>query len=544
VIAPWLGRAVTSLEDVVVGARLLWRLPSFLDHSVAPAHARAVLAGWLARREPDFLALVKRSVFEDPGSPYRPLLGWAGCQYGDVERLVEREGVEGTLRALFRAGIYLTADELKGRRPVVRGGASFTVNPDQLRNRALTTHLSGQSTGTGGPRTPVRIDLAHVWDQVIDLRLFIEARGDAASVHAVWGVPGGWATSLLLRLSGCGLLPARWFTQIDLAAEGLHPRYRWSARALVWGSRMVGVPLPVPRHVPIEAPLPIARWMVETLGTGRIPHLWTYASSATRVCQAAAKAGLDIRGARFSVSGEPVTPARLTAVRETGAEIVPRYGASDCGQIGFGCLDPEFPDEVHWLSDLHALIQPPEDGSIPGLPRRLLFMTSLRPTARNILLNASLGDQGTITDRTCGCPFEEEGWRVHVHSIRSDEKVTAAGMKFSDAELIRVLEDVLPARFGGAATHYQLVEEETPGGQSRLRLLVHPVVGPLDLDRVAEEFLGAISRGSGVERVMGLVWREADVLRVERRAPMSTATGKILHLHRASSRAESTLSTG
>ncbi len=534
---------MTSFEDVVVGTRLVWRLPAFFRDSITPAHARAVLAGWLARREPDLLALVKRSVFEDPGSPYRPLLAWAGCQYGDVERLVECEGVEGALRALFRAGIYLTADELKGRRPVVRGGVSFAVNPDRLRNRALTTHLSGQSTGTGGPRTPVRIDLAHVWDQVIDLRLFIEARGDTGSVHAVWAVPGGWATSLLLRLSGCGLVPARWFTQIDPAADGLHPRYRWSVRTLVWGSRMAGVPLPAPRHVPIEAPLPIARWMAETLRSRRIPHLWTYASSATRVCQVAAQAGLDIRGARFSVSGEPVTPARLAAVQETGAEIVPRYGASDCGQIGLGCLDPELPDEVHWLSDLHAVIQPPDDGSTPGLPPRMLFMTSLRPTARNILLNASLGDQGTITGRTCGCPFEAEGWRVHVHSIRSDEKVTAAGMKFSDAELIRVLEDVLPARFGGAATHYQLVEEETSGGQSRLRLLVHPFVGPLDPDRVAEAFLDAISRGSGVERVMGLAWREADVLRVERRAPICTATGKILHFHRTSTRAGSVPST-
>jgi hypothetical protein len=456
---------------------------------------------------------------------------------------VKQHGVEGALRILFRAGVYLTGDELKGRQPTVRGSARLTVNPARLRNRALTSHLSGQSTGTGGARTPVRIDLAHVWDQVIDLRLFIEARGDAGSVHAVWGVPGGWTMSLLLRLSGCGLIPARWFSQVDPAARGLHPRYRWSARMLRWGSLLVGVPLPAALHVPIEAPLPIVRWMAEVIRAGGIPHVWTYASSATRLCRAAAEAGIDIRGARFSVSGEPATPARLTAVRETGAEIVPRYGASDCGQIGFGCLAPEIPDEVHWLSDLHALIQPPDDGPVPGLPDRLLFMTSLRPTARNILLNASLGDQGTITDRVCGCPLERMGWGVHVHTIRSDEKVTAAGMNFSDAELIRVLDEVLPARFGGTATHYQLVEEETHDGQPRLRLLVHPAVGSFDPEGVAEAFLAAISGGSGVERVMGLAWRGAGVLRVERRAPVSTGTGKILHLHRALARHEGELST-
>jgi hypothetical protein len=525
-------RGLDLIEDIVVGARLLRRLPSFLRHSVTPTQARATLATWLASREQDFLGLVKSSIFEDPDSPYRRLLRWAGCEYGDIERLVRKHGVEPTLATLFRAGVYLTGDELKGRTPAVRGSASLTVDPDRLRNRALTTHLSGQSTGSGGARTPVRIDLAHVWDQVVDLRLYIEARGDAGSVHAVWGVPGGWTMSLLLRLSGCGLIPARWFSQIDLGAGGLHPRYRWSARTLRWGGFLVGVPLPAPRHVPIEAPLPIARWIADVLRQGGTPHVWTYASSATRLCLAAAEAGIDIRGARFSVSGEPATPARLTAVRGTGADIVPRYGASDCGQIGFGCLAPEVPDEVHWLSDLHALIQPPDDAVGPAVPPHTLFMTSLRRTARNILLNASLGDQGIVTDRSCGCPLEDLGWTVHVHTIRSDEKVTAAGMNFSDAELIRVLDEVLPARFGGTATHYQLVEDETRDGQARLRLLVHPAVGPVDADRVADAFLEAIGRGSGVERVMGLAWRNAGILRVERRAPLSTGTGKILHLKR------------
>jgi hypothetical protein len=524
-------QTLAAVEDVAAGARLLWRLPSFLRRPVSAEDARTILRGRLQRREADFLALVRGAVFEHRDSPYRQLLAWAGCEYGDVERLVGQRGVEGTLSALFQAGVYLTADELKGRRPVVRGSGSFVVNPDRLRNRAATSHLAGHSTGSGGPRTPVRIDLASLWDQVIDLRLFIEARRDADSVHAVWGVPGGWIVSLLLRLAGCGVTPARWFSQVDPAAPSLHPRYRWSARALRWGATLAGVRMPSPHHVSIETPLPIARWMADVLRGGRVPHVWTYASSATRLCRAATEAGVDLRGARFSVSGEPATPARLAAVRQSGAEIVPRYGASDCGQIGFGCLAPEAVDEVHWLSDLHALIQTVEPEPRSRLPGALLFMSSLRPTARMILLNASLGDQAVVTSRDCGCPFERLGWSLHAHTIRSDEKVTAAGMNFSDAELIRVLDEVLPARLGGAPTHYQLVEDEGSDGQPRLRLLVHPVVGALDARRVADTFLDAISRGSGVERVMGLAWRDAGVLRVERRPPLATGTGKILHLH-------------
>lgn len=44
-------------------------------------------------------------------------------------------------------------------------------------------------------------------------------------------------------------------------------------------------------------------------------------------------------------------------------------------------------------------------------------------------------------------------------------------------------------------------------------------------------FLTAIGSGSVIERVMELLWRDADFLRVERRAPLTTHSGKVLHLH-------------
>jgi hypothetical protein len=94
-----------------------------------------------------------------------------------------------------------------------------------------------------------------------------------------------------------------------------------------------------------------------------------------------------------------------------------------------------------------------------------------------------------------------------------------------------VLEEVLPARFGGVPTDYQLVEEEADGGPPRVRLLVRPEVGPLDPAAVAEAFLGALASGEGAERIMEQVWRDSQVLRVERRAPFVTPSGKILHLH-------------
>jgi hypothetical protein len=104
-------------------------------------------------------------------------------------------------------------------------------------------------------------------------------------------------------------------------------------------------------------------------------------------------------------------------------------------------------------------------------------------------------------------------------------------MTFLDADVIRVLEEVLPARFGGAPTHYQLVEGPAGDGHPRVRLLVDPAVGPVDPGALARALLEEIGRGAGAERIMSAAWGEAGVVQVERRAPVATSSGKILHLH-------------
>ena len=54
-----------------------------------------------------------------------------------------------------------------------------------------------------------------------------------------------------------------------------------------------------------------------------MPFLLTYSSPAVRLAQAAIAAGVSLAGARIAVDGEPVTAARVRAVREAGAEPVP-----------------------------------------------------------------------------------------------------------------------------------------------------------------------------------------------------------------------------
>jgi hypothetical protein len=224
----------------------------------------------------------------------------------------------------------------------------------------------------------------------------------------------------------------------------------------------------------------------------------------------------------------------LATLQASGAVATPHYASMEAMTIGEGCLAAEAPDDVHVFDEVNALIQPGSAANTAAglLPESLLF-TSLLPSAPLILLNASLGDTGTLRRRDCGCPVGRLGWGLHLHTIRNPQKLTAAGMTFLDTDLARVLDEVLPARFGGGPTDYQLVEQEAPSGQSCLRLLVSPRVGSPSLAVVKEVFLAAISTGHGAERVMGTVWRAADLLQVERRHPRTGFSGKILHLHQA-----------
>jgi hypothetical protein len=520
-----------SASDLVAGARFFAGLPGVLWRPVGVDRARRIVHARVARRAVDFLYLARRTIFAQPMCPYRRLLRAAGIEPGDLARLVTREGLEGALATIFRAGVYLTMDELKGRRPVVRGSLVFQIEPDQMRNPLSRTHLLRYTSGSRGAATAIAVDLRHVRDCAIDTCLAFEARGGRRWRHAVWTVPGSSAIVQMVHLGCFGARPERCFLQVDPRAPGLHARYRWSSRALRWVSLAAAMPLPRPELATLDDPLPIARWMADTLRAGETPHLVSFVSPAILLCRAAQVAGFDLRGGVLTVGGEPLTPARQAALRAAGFDVMSGYASTEAGGIATECLDPAAPDDLHLQLDRMALIQPGSAGGVSGLPGDALLATSLRPTTPLVLLNASLGDEGHLTTRTCACPLGRLGWNVHLERVRSFEKLTAGGMTFHDTDVAQVLEEILPARFGGGPIDYQLVEAEAPGGVARLILRVHPRIGPLDEPSVAQAFLDGIGKGSGSERVMSLQWRQAGLVAVERRPPAATSGGKILHLH-------------
>src|SRR5207249_4779647 len=92
-----------------------------------------------------------------------------------------------------------------------------------------------------------------------------------------------------------------------------------------------------------------------------------------------------------------------------------------------------------------------------------LYATSLSGSVRKLMLNVDTGDRATLERRDCGCPAGELGLRDHLHAIRSDDKLTSEGMSFLASDLLALVEEVLPARFGGSPVDWQFVEEEVDG---------------------------------------------------------------------------------
>ena len=516
------------IGEMMMALRVCRRLPAYLRTPLTAAECRTMVRQRLEQRETDFLNLMRRAVFNNPDSPYQPLMRMAGCEYSDLVRLTHREGLEDTLRRLWREGVYLTVDEFKGRRPIVRGRVTIPCQNDQLRNPLVLPSFLASTSGSRGRATRVRLDMACIRERAVNMYLGLEARGGANWRNAVWSAPG---IAPLLWYSGYGRPADRWFMQIDPASFTWRSQRGKSIRLLIWVSRLAGVPLPWPEYAPANNPQPILRWMQESLAKGAVPHLFGAPSAAVGLCEMAEQLGVSLQGARFTVTGEPVTAARLAAIRRAGGDPVPDYGSADTGgSLTCGCLAPEAPDDVHFFADLHALIQ----ADAAPFPRNALLITSLRDTAPFILLNVSMGDCATVTARRCGCPLERLGWPIHLKQIRSFEKLTALGVTFEDGEIIPLLEEMLPRTFGGGPTDYQLEEEESADGAPRLNLRVRPSVGDIDAEAVVKFFLEEIGKSSEIKRNMAAIWRQAGLLRVVRGEPRRTSSGKILHLMAAS----------
>ena len=497
-------------------------LPGFLGRPASVRDAREWLRRGLAAREQALLDLAERAVYGNPSSPYLPLLRLAGCESGDLAHLVAKEGVEGALERLRDAGVYLTFDEFKGRRDVERSGQRFRFRESDF-DAPGAAGLTVRSGGTRGPATRVRTSLPFLGDLARATALALDAHGVGTGAHAIWLVSGLPTVLLCAKL---GRPPLAWFHPLSPLSRG----QRVSAAYVGALSRMTRCPLPRPRFLAVERPEEMAPWLAARVREGGPVCLTTYASSAVRVARSAREAGLDLSGVCFITLGEPFTDAKRVTVAAAGARAVVRYAFTEAGIIGFACGTPRASDDLHFYENAYAMIQRSRAVGPAGPVVEALLFTSLLPAAPKVLLNVESGDSARITRRECACALGAAGLTTHLDSIRSFEKLSGEGMTFIQLDLLGVLEEVLPARFGGDGADYQVVEEEDQDGILRLSLIVSPRVGAVDSEVVRTAFLDALARQPGALGGVKL-WRHAETVRVVRRFPVPTAAGKILPFH-------------
>lgn len=125
----------------------------------------------------------------------------------------------------------------------------------------------------------------------------------------------------------------------------------------LYAGRLSGVPLAAPDYTPLPDASKVARWLAAQKA-GRGPaFLDTLASSAVRVCQAAAGDGLDIAGSFFRTGGEPLTVAKRGVIERTGSRVACHLSMSETGPVAIACADPVATDDMHLLAGKMAVLQ-------------------------------------------------------------------------------------------------------------------------------------------------------------------------------------------
>ena len=484
----------------------------------------------LEMRKVNFLSMLRRCIFENPKSPHKALLDHAGYTFGDIESLVNRIGLEEALKKLYSDGVYVDIQEFKGKKPAIRGKRTFTFTERDFNNHLLSSGFDIQTGGTTGRSVNVRVPLEFIRHNAI--------YGIYAS--SLYNIPGKkviiWLPILPaleglffnLRFGIAGFPPVKWYSQTD--PDSIKPLFidRMKTISTILLARRYGINLPAAEFIDMRETNKIAKWMSQNdKGNGGYAVV-TYASSALRLVVEARKEGFRLGDTVFWLMGEPLTPKKRQVIEEYGCKAFSLYGCNELMLIGHGCENPGWVDDLHFFEDKLAVIQHHKkiDHSEDGVGAFLF--TTLLDISPKIFLNTELGDYGVIETRKCGCRFEEVGLKTHMHSIRSFEKLTAEGVTFIGSNIIPLVEEILPATFGGSAVDYQFVEEEDEEGHSKVYALVDPKLGEIDEAKLKEITYTALSGSKESQRGSKLLWDQVGTFQFLRVSPIPTKRGKIL----------------
>jgi hypothetical protein len=494
-------------------------LRDYVRRTISLHEAKATVRRGMERRAARLIELVTRRVFECRGSPYLKLFAAAGCELGDFRALVGREGVEGALRALYESGILVSFEEFKGLTPAVRGSQRFSFRSTDFDNPLITPHFYTSSGGSRGRPSRIIIDLDHYAQMAPHWAIWFAEHGVLTSplVFLSPSHPGVVAHHLIAAKFGNGFV--HWFA----TGGGGTAAYRLVSAYLQRAARRAAR-FPRPEPIAQDKLERVAGYLAELLVAGARPAVNTSPSMAAQVSLAACEKRLSLRGVTFLLGAEPLTATRKAVIEETGSRATVTYGFSEGGNVGNQCAHASRPDEVHVSLDVYAVIgrtTPEADGCASTL------MTAFRPACPKVLLNTEI-DLATFDTRGCDCAFGELGYVQHLHTIRSNQKLTGGGVTVLSADVQQVLEAILPARFGGGIGDYQLVEQQDAQGLARYTLMVSPELGAVPEDQLRAVFLDELGRLRRAYGFMMNQWAQRGQPTIVRERPTYTERGKFL----------------
>jgi hypothetical protein len=526
-------KTMALLKDIRKYYRFCTGLRSIVTEAISLDESREIIKKRTERRESLFLNVVEKAIYGNVRSPYLKILRLAGCSLADIKELVQRIGIEKTLSKLVSDGVYLTFEEFKGRRKVMRRGETFEFSESDFDNPFLSRYFDVESGGTSGPGTRTMIDFDFIAQEAVHRALVLDVYGLLDAPCILWFpiLPGNAGLMNLFRQAKIDRTPIKWFSQVDRRSIRPSLKDRFGTSFSVHVGRLFGSRMPSPEYVDLKEAHKIAQCVCDVIREHSKCSIWTYVNSAIRICTAAKERNLSLEGASFFVSGEPITPTKIDEIKSAGANAIPYYAFVEGGIAAYGCANPDGPDDMHVLTDRIAVISHEKIVEYPENTVDALLFTSLLPESPKILLNVETGDYGLIGKRHCGCRFEDFGFSDHMSNIRSFEKFTGEGMTFMMRDLSRIAEEVLPAKYGGSSSDYQVLKESVADILSHIEIAVSRRVGNIDEDDLVGTIIEELGQGTDSRRLMAEVWDRAGTIRVRRMDPIPTGRGKIFSFH-------------
>lgn len=484
---------------------------------------RATIGRHVQNRESNFLGIAK-SVLANPRHPYSQLFEIAGCTFADLEAGVKRSGLEATLNALLKEGVYLTLDEFRCNTEIVRGGKHIPATmkdwDTSAGGGAGEAYSSGSSSGKS-QRTRYGLEYAK-FGQAGGQLLVDEFGGPKGLAIIVFPIlPTSSGLGSCMGAARMGYQVEGWFA---LGGSGRNLHYKAITAALVARLRLAGAKIPFPSYLEQGDFSPVAELIARRKREGVRSNVMGMVSSITRIAAAAIDLGVDIRGTFALVTGESLTDVKRDLIEAAGIQVFPTYATSEFGGIGVPCRHMNTGNRAHVAITSIALVSQPIEDAWCDEPVESLYITSLLSFAPRTLINVEIGDTGVIESATCDCEYSKLGYSLQVRDMAAISKLRGQGYSLRAPEIVKLLEEGLARRFGGRPGDYQLAEVEG-SAQTEMVLRIHPRAGVKSPEEVLQFFLAECRRTWGGWNTI-LHWTESNGVRVEVVEPVLAASGK------------------